>query len=60
MAETVFELRAGACDPVGKEVGLQSQPQPLNRVEVGAVRRQEQRFEVVPVERFDLVPGGVG
>lgn len=58
-AVAVFELRAAACDPVCKEIGLQAQPQPLNRVEVRAVRRQEQGFKVVPSEGFDLVPGGV-
>ena len=59
MAEAFLKLRTCACDPVGEEVGLQAQPQPLNGVEVRTVRRQEQGLEVMPVKCFDLVPGGV-
>ena len=46
-------------DEVGEELQLEPQPQPLKGVQVQGVGWQILGCEVMPVERFDLVPGGI-
>ena len=38
---------------------LHKEPEPLNRVEVGGIGREIERFEVVPLKGFLLVPEGI-
>ena len=58
-AEPVDEFLIGASDEVPEPVGLESQPEPFNRVEVRRVARQIHRLEVMPVQSRGFVPRSV-
>jgi hypothetical protein len=38
---------------------LHKEPEPFNGVEVGRIGRKIERFEVMPLKGFLLVPGGI-
>ena len=59
VAKAFHEVFAGARNPVGEVVGLESEPEPLDGIEVGTVGREEQGLKVMPLETFGLVPGGI-
>ena len=53
------EGRAIFGDEVAEPLGLDEQPQPLDRIEVGRIGRQEQRLEFAPAVLFAFVPARV-
>ena len=44
---------------VGKPLGFNNQPEPFDRIEIGRIRRQEDRLKAAPVERVRLMPRGI-
>ena len=48
-----------AGDEARKVLAFEVLPEPFDRIEVRALRREELRPDVVPVERFRFVPTGV-
>lgn len=57
--ETVLELWSALGDPAVEPAGLEAQPEAFDGVEVCGSRGQILGLEVVPVERFGFMPGGV-
>ena len=48
LVEVIPEFLAGFGDEAGKPLSLDQQPQTLDRVQIGRIRRQVDRFEDAP------------
>jgi len=59
LAKAGDQLFRRAGDEIPKPVGLESQPQPLDGIEIRRVARQELGFEVMAVQARGFVPGGI-
>ena len=59
MTKTLGKLLGALSNEVAKKVDFEAQPEPFDRIEIGAVAWQVMNLEVVPIQSLSFVPTGV-
>ena len=59
MTKTLGKLLGALSNEVAEEVDFEAQPEPFDRIEIGAVAWQVVNLEVVPIQSLSFVPTGV-